>query len=78
MYIYAIMYIARELAYNKSEENSIPQVNVASYLKVRFDTYSSLNECQFFITTIITIRSDKMIEMSLRTFIIKVLFFIVY
>ena len=32
-------------------------------------------KCHFFITTIITIRRNKMIEMSFKTFIIKVLVF---
>ena len=52
---------------------SFCELNV--YPPMRFDTYS-MNECHFFITTIIMIRRNKMIEMSFKTLIIKVLVFI--
>ena len=42
----------------------------------KYDTYSNANECHFFISTTRIVRIDKMIVMYLRTFIIKILFFI--
>ena len=68
------MYLARELAYNKKEEHSIRQVNVAS--KNRLDTLSMLKSVYFFIANTSKVESNKMIAMSFRTFIIKVLVFI--
>ena len=52
---------------------SFCELNV--YPPMCLDTYS-MNECHFFITTIIMIRRNKMIEMSFKTLIIKVLVFI--
>ena len=68
------MYLARELAYYKKEEHSIRQVNVTS--KNRLDTLSMLKSVYFFIANTSKVESNKMIAMSLRTFIIKVLVFI--
>ena len=59
----------------KKEEHSILQVNATSN-KIRFDTQSEMKECHIFIAIINKVRSNKMIAMYRRTFIIKVLFFI--
>ncbi len=69
------MNMSRKLAYNKKEEHSILQVNVASN-KIRFDTQSEMKECHIFIAITNKVRSNKMIAMYRRTFIIKVFFFI--
>lgn len=69
------MNMSRKLAYNKKEEHSILQVNVASN-KIRFDTQSEMKECHIFIAITNKVRSNKMIAMYRRTFMIKVLFFI--
>ena len=66
-YICAIMYVARELAYNKKEEHLKLQVNVAS--KNRLDTLSKQMSVYFFITSTNKVRSDKMIQMYLRSLI---------
>jgi len=59
----------------KKETFSFCELNV--YLnKFRCDTYSNANECHFFITATNKDRRNKMIAMYLRTFIIKILFFI--
>ena len=42
----------------------------------KYDAYSNANECHFLISTTRIVRIDKMIVMYLRTFIIKILFFI--
>ena len=53
----------------------IPKVNVASN-KIRVDTQSEMKECHSFIAITNKVRSNKMIAIRRRTFIIKVLFFI--
>jgi len=53
-----------------SELNVYPKLNLVRHL-----IYAKI-KCHFFITTIIMIRRNKMIAMSLRTFKIKVLVFI--
>ena len=50
-------------------------MNVASN-KIRVDTQSEMKECHIFIAITNKVRSNKMIEIRRRTFIIKVLFFI--
>ena len=60
----------------KKEEHSILQVNVASK-KLSIDTQSEMKECHIFIAITNKVRSNKMIAIRRRTFIIKVLFFIV-
>ncbi len=67
VYICAIMYLARELAYNKKEEHLKLQVNVTS--KNRLDTLSKQMSVYFFITNTNKVRSDKMIQMYLRSLI---------
>ena len=73
------MNMSRKLAYNKKGNIQFREVECLPN-KLPYGTYSVTlilaNECHFFITTIITIRRNKMIAMSLRTFIIKVLVFI--
>ena len=58
----------------KKEEHSILQVNVASK-KFSVDTQSEMRECHIFIAITNKVRSNKMIAIRRRTFIIKVLFF---
>ncbi len=48
---------------------------MSSHFKV-LDTQSMLNECHFFIAKTNKVRSNKLIAISLNTFIIKVLIFI--
>ncbi len=60
------MNIASDLAYNKKEEHLILQVNVAS-LKFGFDTLSKQMSVYFFITNTNKVRSDKMIQMYLKS-----------
>ena len=50
-------------------------MNVASN-KIRTDTQSEMKECHIFIAITNKVRSNKMIAIRRRTFIIKVLFFI--
>ena len=69
----------REISYNKKGTFSFSRLNV--YLnKLPYGTYSATliltNECHFFMAITRKVRSNKMIAMSLRTFIIKVLVFI--
>ena len=45
-------------------------------LKFRVDTQSEMRECHIFIAITNKVRSNKMIAIRRRTFIIKVLFFI--
>ena len=58
----------------KKEEHLISQVNVSSING--FDTLSMLKSVYFFIANTNKVDNSKMIAMSLRTFITKVLFFI--
>ena len=50
-------------------------MNVASK-KISVDTQSEMRECHSFIAVTNKVRSNKMIAIRRRTFIIKVLFFI--
>ena len=50
-------------------------MNVASK-KISVDTQSEMRECHIFIAITNKVRSNKMIAIRRRTFIIKVLFFI--
>ena len=75
--VFMLLWICqRNLHTIKKEIFSFGELNV--YLnKFKRDTYSNANECHFFITIIIMIRSNKMIERYLRTLITKILFFII-
>ena len=67
------MYLVKETSYNKREHSVLH----TECLPVRFDRHLSyLLKCHFFISITIMVRRDKMIAMYLRTFIIKILFFI--
>ena len=74
-YLYDIISMyARKLAYNK--KGNIQFCNVECLPnKYGCDTYHK-DECHFFISITNAIRRDKMIQMYLRTFKIKILFFI--
>lgn len=70
------MYLARKLAYNKKV--NIQFANVECLPVILLVTFNSFElSVYFFITTIKMIRRNKMIVMYLRTFMIKVLFFII-
>ncbi len=70
------MYLARKLAYNK--KGNIKFANVECLPVILQQTFNSFElSVYFFITTIKMIRRNKMIVMYLRTFMIKVLFFII-
>ena len=62
----------KETSYNKKEEHLILQVNVASKNQI----WHSVNECHNFIAITKLVRSNKMIAIRRRTFMIKVLFLI--
>ncbi len=70
------MYLSRELAYNK--KGNIQFFRVECLPVILQQTFNSFElSVYFFITTIKMIRRNKMIVMYLRTFMIKVLFFII-
>ena len=68
---YANINMSRKLAYNKKEEH-LNSVNVTS--KIWVDTL--LKSVYFFIANTSKVRSNKMIHVYLKTFIIKVLILI--
>lgn len=66
-------------SYNKNGTFSFTELNdyhLNDQMTLIDNTDSNANECHFFITIIITIKSNRMIERYLRTLIIKILFFI--
>jgi len=69
-----IINMSRKLAYNKKEHSvcnteCLPKRHLSRHLSHRL-------KCHFFIANTNKVRSDKMIEMYLKNFIIKILFFI--
>ena len=67
--------MSRKLAYNK-KRGTFDSASECRSNKIRFDTQSEMKECHIFIAITNKVRSNKMIAMYRRTFIIKVLFFI--
>lgn len=66
-------------SYNKNGTFSFAELNdyrLNDQMTLIDNTDSNANECHFFITIIITIKSNRMIERYLRTLIIKILFLI--
>ena len=66
--------MSRKLAYNKKGTFSFSHTECLPYILVRH--LSHRLKCHFFIANTNKVRSDKMIEMYLKIFIIKILFFI--
>ena len=73
-----LLLVCKQENLHKIKKRNIRFCKWMSPLKLSIDTQSEMKECHIFIAITNKVRSNKIITIRRRTFIIKVLFFIVF